>query len=225
MMHLSRFRSQRNALAGRMVTAKAVKDFSFVHEFSSSVGFSSGSAVIGRDDRSNKFYPTHTIFKGKAALSLSPISPKFGQADNGIYVKKPGAVLLIFWPAIGTKKYDWQRRQAISLSPTEVGSLISLGSGESCEICHDISKIESMSSQAVKRFAVQPLTDDNRIFHLSVIDNIQKINDRFSVPVTKAEFAVIRTACSYVLPHMIGWDMIGSHGNRMLTSPSRSHGL
>ncbi|KAF3787571.1 Single-stranded DNA-binding protein [Nymphaea thermarum] len=112
--------------------------------------------------------------------------------------------------------------QAISLSPSEVGSLISLGSGESCEICHDISKIESMSSQAVKRFAVQPLTDDSRIFHLSVTDNVQKINDRFSVPVTKAEFAVIRTACSYVLPHMIGWDMIGSHGNRMLTSPPRS---
>ncbi|CAN6475421.1 unnamed protein product [Victoria cruziana] len=213
-------RPHRNALTGRLLTAKAVKDFSCLLELTSSAGFFSDSAIIGRDDE--RVIANHTIFKGKAALTLSPISPKFIQGDSGMYIKKPGSVLLTFWPAIGIRKYDWQKRQAISLSPTEVGSLISLSSGESCEFCHDTSKMESMSSQTLKRFAVQPLSEDGHMFHLTVTDNIRKINDRFSVPITKAEFAVIRTACSYFLPHMIGWDMIGSQGKRMLTSPSRS---
>lgn len=40
------------------------------------------------------------------------------------------------------------------------------------------------------------LTSHKSFFFAGVVNNIQKTNDRFSVPVTSAEFAVMRTAFS-----------------------------
>lgn len=40
------------------------------------------------------------------------------------------------------------------------------------------------------------LTTRKSFFFAGVVNNIQKTNDRFSVPVTSAEFAVMRTAFS-----------------------------
>lgn len=40
------------------------------------------------------------------------------------------------------------------------------------------------------------LTTHKSFFFAGVVNNIQKTNDRFSVPVTSAEFAVMRTAFS-----------------------------
>ena len=42
--------------------------------------------------------------------------------------------------------------QLFALSPTEVGRLISLGDGESCEFFHD----PSMKSRSVKHLSVAP---------------------------------------------------------------------
>ncbi|KAL6498381.1 Single-stranded DNA-binding protein why2, mitochondrial [Orobanche hederae] len=43
---------------------------------------------------------------------------------------------------------------------------------------------------------------------LCVVNNIYKTNDRFVVPVTTAEFAVMRTAFTFALPHIMGWDWL-----------------
>ncbi|CAL9764626.1 unnamed protein product [Musa acuminata subsp. burmannicoides] len=157
-------------------------------------------------------YADYTVFKGKAALSVSPVLPTFREVDSGVSrVSKKGCVILTFWPAIGQRKYDWQKKQAFALSPTEVGSLIGLGPAESCEFFHDPAMKSRLEGQVKKSLSISPMNDKaGYLLNLSVINNIQKTNERFSLPVTKAEFTAIRTVFSYVLPHIMGWTQAAS---------------
>ncbi|CAD5179745.1 unnamed protein product [Musa acuminata subsp. malaccensis] len=154
----------------------------------------------------------YALYKGKAALSVSPVLPTFREVDSGVSrVYKKGCVILTFWPAVGVRKYDWQKKQAFALSPTEVGSLIGLGPAESCEFFHDPSMKSSLEGQVKKSLSISPMKDKTGILlNFSVVNNIQKTNERFSVPVTKAEFTAIRTVLSYVLPHIMGWTQAAS---------------
>ncbi|CAL9122552.1 unnamed protein product [Musa textilis] len=149
----------------------------------------------------------YALYKGKAALSVSPILPTFREVDPGVSrVYKKGCVILTFWPAIGQRKYDWQKKQAFALSPTEVGSLIGLGSAESCEFFHDPLMKSRLEGQVKKSLSISPMKDKTGfLLNFSVVNNIQKTNEQFSVPVTRAEFTAIRTVLSYVLPHIMGW--------------------
>ncbi|PSS35014.1 Single-stranded DNA-bindig protein [Actinidia chinensis var. chinensis] len=98
-----------------------------------------------------------SVYKGKAALSASPVLPKFSKLDSGILkVDRSGTIMLTFWPAIGERKYDWEKRQKFALSATEVGSLISLGSKDSCEFFHDPSMLSSNAGQVRKSLSVKP---------------------------------------------------------------------
>ncbi|PIA47075.1 hypothetical protein AQUCO_01400047v1 [Aquilegia coerulea] len=117
--------------------------------------------------RSNQIFADYTVFKGKAALSVYPLLPKFNESETSSKYDKKGCILLKFWPAIGERKYDWQKRQMIALSPTEVGSLISLEPGKSCEFFHDPSMKSSNAGQVRKSLSVTPLGEDGYMFNLS----------------------------------------------------------
>lgn len=130
--------------------------------------------------------------------------------DSGYQrIDRKGVVLFKFMPAIGQRKYDSERRQFFALSATEVGCLISLGPNESCEFFHDPSMKSSLEGQIKKTLSISPLSDGGGyMFNLSVMNSAQKTNERFTLPVTKAEFSVIRTAFGFALPHIMGWDRI-----------------
>ncbi|RWW14151.1 hypothetical protein GW17_00022102, partial [Ensete ventricosum] len=112
---------------------------------------------------------------------------------------------------------------AIALSPTEVGSLIALGPAESCDFLHDPAMKSSFSleGQVKKSLSISPMKDGSGyVLHFSkpsinclfplqlrntiiflciwtaVVNNVQKTNERFVVPVTKAEFTAVRTVLS-----------------------------
>ncbi|TQD80514.1 hypothetical protein C1H46_033930 [Malus baccata] len=72
------------------------------------------------------------------AASLNKPSPA-SQTPVGVgHSNFPGKVVLLqFAPAAGVRVYDWSRKQVFSLSVTEIGSLVSLGSKESLEFFHD----------------------------------------------------------------------------------------
>ncbi|XP_048138095.1 single-stranded DNA-binding protein WHY2, mitochondrial [Rhodamnia argentea] len=157
----------------------------------------------------NRIFAPYCVYKGKAALSLSPVLPTFSKLESGagLKVDRHGVMMLRFWPAIGERKYDWEKRQLFALSATEIGSLISLGSKDSCEFFHDPSMLSSNAGQVRKSLSIKPHADGGGYFiSLSVTNNILKTNERFTVPVTAAEFAVMKTACSFALPHIMGWD-------------------
>ncbi|KAL5670588.1 hypothetical protein ACJX0J_022809, partial [Zea mays] len=147
---------------------------------------------------SGKKFASYTVFKGKAALSIHPILPSFSKLESGgSRVSKNGSVMLTFFPAVGQRKYDYTKKQLFALSPTEVGSLISLGPAESCEFFHDPSMKSSNEGTVKKSLSITPLGSDSGYFvNITVVNSAERTNDRLSVPITKAEFAVIRTTLS-----------------------------
>ncbi|KAJ8484239.1 hypothetical protein OPV22_016724 [Ensete ventricosum] len=167
----------------------------------------SGPDLVNDGSSSVRRYANFTVYKGKAALAVSPCLPTFREVDAGVSrVHKKGGVLLTFWPAVGQMKYDWQKKQAIALSPTEVGSLIALGPADSCDFLHDPAMKSSLEGQVKKSLSISPMKDGTGyVLHFTVVNNVQKTNERFVVPVTKAEFTAVRTVLSYVLPHIMGW--------------------
>uniref|UniRef100_A0A0D3F0Y8 WHY domain class transcription factor n=1 Tax=Oryza barthii TaxID=65489 RepID=A0A0D3F0Y8_9ORYZ len=160
------------------------------------------------ENTSGRKFASYTVFKGKAALSMQPILPSFSKLESGgSRVNKNGSVMLTFFPAVGQRKYDYSKKQLFALSPTEVGSLISLGPAESCEFFHDPSMKSSHEGQVKKSLSVTPLGNDSGYFlNITVLNNLQKTTERLSLPISKAEFTVMRTALSFALPHILGWD-------------------
>ncbi|OMO51495.1 ssDNA-binding transcriptional regulator [Corchorus capsularis] len=163
-----------------------------------------------------RVFSPFTVYKGKAALSVSPLLPTFSKIDSGaLKLDRRGAMMLTFWPAVAERKYDWEKRQKFALSPTEVGSLISMGAHDTSEFYHDPSKLSSNAGQIAKKLFIKAHdAGDGYMVSLTVTNNIQKSTDRFYVPVTTAEFAVLKTACSFALPHIIGWDWLNNRSGK-----------
>ncbi|XP_020107566.1 single-stranded DNA-bindig protein WHY2, mitochondrial isoform X2 [Ananas comosus] len=162
MTKLARFLPSRNLL---LRCSFNIKDAFWINSFSSHRGISSSAADYVTDGSSGRSYANYTVFKGKAALSMSPLLPKFRKLESGASkVEKNGVVLLTFWPAIGQRKYDWQKKQIFALSPTELGSLISLGPAEHCEFLHDPSMKSSLEGQVKKSLSITPLGNDSGYF-------------------------------------------------------------
>lgn len=197
----------RNQLSKRNSLAKDVGEALSLHDGMFRAGISTATETFSAHGKfAGGIVAPYTVYKGKAALSAAPVLPTFSKLDSGgLKVHRRGTIMLTFWPASGERKYDWEKRQRFALSATEVGSLISLASKDSCEFFHDPSMLSSNAGQVRKTLSVKP-NDSGYFISLSVVNNIQKTNDRFSVPVTSAEFAVMRTAFSFALPHLMGWD-------------------
>ncbi|KAL2893967.1 Single-stranded DNA-binding protein WHY2 mitochondrial [Bienertia sinuspersici] len=187
----------------------STQDVFGLHALMSCAGFS----TFGQKESNNeRIFAAYSVYKGKAALSAEPAPPKFCKLDSGgIRVKRQGYILLSFSPAVAERKYDWQRKQVFALSATEVGALIALGPNGSCEFFHDPAMQTSNAGQVRKSFSIRANPDGTGYFmSLNVVNNIAKTNDRFSLPITSAEFAVMRTSFSFALPHIMGWDRYSS---------------
>ncbi|KAG7985170.1 hypothetical protein I3843_03G011600 [Carya illinoinensis] len=210
MMKLSRLLQSRNLLSGKLLYGKSgdVKDASCLHAFTIHAGIStSGVNSAAKGYAAQRIFASYSVFKGKAALSVTPVLPTFTKLDSGsLVVDRRGVMMFKFLPAIGERKYDNEKRQMIALSVTEVGSLISLGPQDSCDIFHDPSMKSSNAGQVRKSLSIKPHADGSGyLISLSVVNNIHKTKEYFTVPVTTAEFSVMKTACSFALPHILGW--------------------
>lgn len=178
-----------------------------------------------------KYFVGHSIYKGKAALTIEPRAPEFTALDSGAFkLSKEGFVLLQFAPAAGVRVYDWSRKQVFSLSVTEIGSIISLGARESCEFFHDPFKGKSEEGQVRKVLKVEPLPDGSgHFFNLSVQNKLINLDENIYIPVTKAEFAVLNSAFNFLLPYLLGWHAFANaikpeHTNRGNNASSRYGG-
>ncbi|KAJ0095317.1 hypothetical protein Patl1_15849 [Pistacia atlantica] len=172
-----------------------------------------------------KVYVGHSIYKGKAALTVEPKAPEFVSLDSGASkLSKDGYVLLQFAPAAGVRQYDWSRKQVFSLSVTEIGTLVGLGARESCEFFHDPFKGRSEEGKVRKVLKVEPLPDGSgHFFNLSVQNKLINLDESIYIPVTRAEYTVLVSAFNeadllnkskinefslhygYILPYLLGW--------------------
>ncbi|KAK6242809.1 hypothetical protein SCA6_008198 [Theobroma cacao] len=154
-----------------------------------------------------RFYVGHSVYKGKAALTVEPRAPEFVPLDSGAFkISREGFVLLQFAPAAGVRQYDWSRKQVFSLSVTEIGTLISLGARESCEFFHDPFKGKSEEGKVRKVLKVEPLPDGSgHFFNLGVQNRLLNLDENIYIPITRAEFTVLNSAFSFILPYLLGW--------------------
>lgn len=212
MLKLQRWFS-RNQLFEQVVCKKAVHvDHAFgSHPFSSGVGIprQNFTHTVPKNEN-DRVYAAYNVYKGKAGVSMFPCLPTFTKLKSGsLVVDRRGSVLLTFFPAIGERKYDWTKKQFFSLNPTEVGTLISLGPRDSCEFFHDPGMLSSTAGQVRKSLSIKAHADGNGYFiSLNVVNNTQSTKEFLSVPFTAGEFSVMKTACSFALPHILGWDRL-----------------
>ncbi|XP_009598358.1 single-stranded DNA-binding protein WHY2, mitochondrial isoform X3 [Nicotiana tabacum] len=218
-------RPSRNQLLHKRLPGEGVRDSIWQHAINTLAGFSTVRQNIVADGKlTGRVFAPYSVFKGKAALSAEPRLPTFSKLDSGgVKLNRRGVIMLTFWPSVGERKYDWEKRQLFALSATEVGSLISIGTRDSCEFFHDPSMLSSNAGQVRKSLSFKPNADGSGYFvSLSVVNNNLKTNDRFTVPVTTAEFAVMRTAFSFALPHIMGWDRFTNQPSESISqSPSK----
>ncbi|CAB4295172.1 unnamed protein product [Prunus armeniaca] len=168
---------------------------------------------------------------GKAALTVEPKAPEFTALDSGAFkLSREGFVLLQFAPAAGVRVYDWSRKQVFSLSVTEIGSLVCLGSKESIEFFHDPFKGKSDEGKVRKVLKVEPLPDGSgHFFNLSVQNKLINLDESVYIPITRAEFAVLKSAFNFILPYILGWHAYANSikpedSSRMNNSSSRYGG-
>ncbi|XP_020212560.1 single-stranded DNA-binding protein WHY2, mitochondrial [Cajanus cajan] len=182
---------------------------------SSSAGISTAAnSYAAKGYTSDRVFAPYTVYKGKAAFSLSPCLPTFTKLESGsVVVDRRGTMMMNFMHSIGERKYDWEKRQRFALSATEVGSLITMGPQDSCEFFHDPSMLSSNAGQVRKSLSIKP-NSNGYFVSLTVVNNLLNTKDQFSVPITAAEFAVMKTACSFALPHIMGWDQITKQQSR-----------
>lgn len=154
-----------------------------------------------------RYFVGHSIYKGKAALTVEPRAPEFTPLNSGAFkVSKEGFVLLQFAPAAGVRQYDWSRKQVFSLSVSEIGTLMSLGARDSCELFHDPNKGRSDEGKVRKVLKVEPLPDGSgHFFNLSVQNKILNVDESIYIPITKAEYAILISAFNFILPYLLGW--------------------
>ncbi|OVA13302.1 Plant transcription factor [Macleaya cordata] len=149
----------------------------------------------------------HSIYKGKAALTVEPKSPEFVPLDSGAFkLSKEGFVLLQFAPAVGVRQYDWNRKQVFSLSVTEIGTLMGLGPRDSCEFFHDPFKGKSEEGKVRKVLKAEPLPDGSgHFFNLNVQNKLLNVDENIYIPITKAELTVLISAFNFIMPYLLGW--------------------
>ncbi|WOL08149.1 single-stranded DNA-binding protein WHY1, chloroplastic [Canna indica] len=155
----------------------------------------------------SRVFVGYSIYKGKAALTIDPRAPEFAPLDSGAFkVSKEGFILLQFAPAVGTRQYDWNRKQVFSLSVAEIGHLMSLGPKDSCEFFHDPNKGRSEEGKIRKVLKAEPLPDGTgHFFNLSVQNRLLNVDESIYIPITKAEFSVLNSAFNFIIPYLLGW--------------------
>lgn len=158
-------------------------------------------------ENSPKVFVSYSIYKGKSACSIKPGRPVFKTRETGdFYLLKEGSVYMEFAPAVAQRQYDWNRKQIIALSVTELGDLIRLSPSETCEFFHDPFTGTSDAGKVKKVLKVEPIPDKSGFFfNFSVTNKINNIEERFNLPVTKGELAVMRSAFNFIIPYLIGW--------------------
>jgi len=189
------------------------------HAFSSSPEHSAVNQPGFLRGQPSKVFVKYTFYKGKAALGMQPKAPEYSTLDSGgIRLTKEGCLFLEFAPAVGTRQYDWSKKQIFALSVLELGTLLSFDPNEPCEFFHDPFMGKSEAGKIRKVLKVGMLQDTGGyFFNLRVSDRILNIDESLFLPITKGEFSVMQSAFNFILPYLMGW-----HAYMDSTKPNES---
>ncbi|KAH8495833.1 hypothetical protein H0E87_018857 [Populus deltoides] len=161
---------------------------------SSSRPSSSSAPPVGESPP--KVFVSHSIYKGKAALTIEPRAPEFSPLESGAYkLVKEGFALSQFAPASSARQYDWTRKQEFSLRVTEIGHVVGI-------------------------FIV-----GDRNWTSCVQNKALNIDESIYIPVTRAEYTVLISAFNYILPYLLGWHAYANANSIKSADSSRENNV
>ncbi|KAI5065350.1 hypothetical protein GOP47_0020045 [Adiantum capillus-veneris] len=153
-----------------------------------------------------KLFAQHTFYKGKSALSIHPGRPTFKNREGAFVLEKEGTMFLEFAPSTGPRQYDWTQKQVLALSVVEMGSLVALTMSDSIEFFHDPNLGSSDAGKVRKSLKVEPMNDRSGFFfNFNMTNKYNNVEMHLTVPVTKGEFAVMRSSFNFMIPYLMGW--------------------
>lgn len=122
-------------------------------------------------------------------------------------LKRSGSVYLEFAQSNGERGYDWEKKQSFAMSPLEAASVLEEPMTNH-EMIHDPRMGSINAGSIVKIFQIQ-MAERGLFFKLRVKEGGQEWN--VSVPVSKAEYRLMRVIMEYTLPHLTGFaHMVGN---------------
>eukprot|EP00887_Chlorella_sp_A99_P007722 scaffold20.g7722.t1 len=153
-------------------------------------------------------YTAYTVYKGKSAMSVKMIPPRWEKVASGLGVSQEGKLLLEFANARAEREYDWQSKESFSLSATECADLLEgLERGEGRSLFHDPNKMREGEGTITKSFSIAP-NDAGFFFNLAVKNVATNTSPRFSTPLSRAEARTLRIILNFAVPRLLGMDEI-----------------
>ncbi|CAL5228921.1 g12145 [Coccomyxa viridis] len=182
---------------------------------------SSYAAEAPMSTQSRPVYANFSVYKGKAALSLKIIKPRWSEMkDGGYMLERPGSLMLELAPvspessnSMGARNYVWDRKQYFALSPMEIGGVIEAVAEKKAmkELFHDPNKGRPGDDGRIsKTLTLQPLGEKGDWFlGLDVKDAANKENSvKLGLPLTGGELHTIKALSEFLIPRLVGWDEV-----------------
>ncbi|OAE21193.1 hypothetical protein AXG93_4012s1240 [Marchantia polymorpha subsp. ruderalis] len=144
---------------------------------------------------------------------MKPVKPVFKLLDTGNAVlDREGSLFLEFAPPVAQRQYDWNSKQIFALSVMELGTLVGLAPGESCEFYHDPNMGKSDAGKIRKSLKVNPMKDEdgyyfnlNRQSHSRFMANLLESTFELNKTVRLHVVTSILSCVQYIIPYLMGW--------------------
>ncbi len=167
-----------------------------------------------------KSYVRYPVYKGKGALSARPVPPSFASIGAGSRtLSKEGGMLLEFATSSGQRMYDWANKGSFLLDVTECGAVLMLDSKNgAAEFLHDPNMGGEKQGEISKKLKIAPAADGDNIFLSLQIKDKSGSGKQFSVPLSAAEFCVLRNLIQFSLPRFVGFDCVWGSDSSAISS-------
>eukprot|EP00667_Euglena_gracilis_P027082 EG_transcript_33208 len=154
-----------------------------------------------------KRYSHYTVFKGRAALSVSLVPGTFKETQGGEALDRRGVLMFEFAPKIPNveHQYDWKQKVSFALNVTECGEVLAGNFGEKgLAFMHNQTFRPGLedSNLPIKSLRVSK-APDGKGFFLAVSSGG---GASLSLPLSNAEFEVLRILTRFSIPRMLGFE-------------------
>eukprot|EP00667_Euglena_gracilis_P024343 EG_transcript_27932 len=145
-----------------------------------------------------------TVFKGRTAMGVKIIPGKFRRTSYGVALTRGGVLLLEFAPKIqGTERqYDWKNSIIFGLKPSECGELLAGNFGEKgIAFVHNPALRQGAPPEPMKTLRLSKAPEGKGFFIVAGVGG----GASFSLPLTAAEFEVLKVLMRHGIPRMLGF--------------------
>jgi hypothetical protein len=153
------------------------------------------------------------------------VPPTFNAIAGGAgrALTKEGGMLFEFALASGQRVYDWSNKGSFLLDVGECGAILAMdpraaGGEAGLEFVHDPNMGGEKQGEVTKRLKFAPATDGENLFLSLQIKDKSAAAKQYSLPLTGAEFCVLRNLIQFSLPRFMGFDCIWGSDNSVLST-------